>query len=413
LNILLAKPAFARLLQSDVYLTYPLGLMGVASTLKRAGHEVQIWHDDVSNPEPMPTGGSHLLGQASMSDSEQPVRAFAEALDAVQPDVVGVGYGTVDSTQARLMGLECRRRGIRSVAGGIHPSLMPDDERMVFDAVVIGEGDHPDAVHVFDDSNCPGGQFRIEDGADIPIADRDCVIGGGRYSSFLRGMVQTQRGCPYHCAFCSAPDVFGRKVRMRDPGMVREEVESLGATDGRIIDDSFGVVKAHGLAVCAELEKVDYNWVCDMALKDVDEEMLDALHRAGCKQINIGVESATDRWRELSGKQVTPKKVKAVMDAALARDVGVVLYFMIGWPGETSDELFATIRIAKLMKDLGAKPHISIATPYPGTALWDMCDMDEPDGWGSFMHQSADMGLADVSEDEWGNAVAEANTING
>lgn len=416
MNILLVKPPFARLLQSDAYLTYPLGLMGVAAVLRAAGHDVTIYHDDVSNLDPIPRGHSRL-GEVTYSHEqlEKSMGVFTHVLDGIRPDVVGVSYTTSDVVAARMIAAECRNRGIRTVAGGIHPSLCPDDEMEFFDVVVAGEGDHPIVECMFDEKqyNPLNEPYYVLTPSTFSVADRDCVIWGEHYSPYLRGMIQTQRGCPYHCSFCAAPTVFGTKVRTRDPGAVREEVESLGVTSGRIIDDSFGVVKSHSLAVCHELEKVNYSWVCDMAVRDVDEELLDAMVAAGCGQINLGVESASEKWRALSGKHVDAWTVRDAMAIASARGVAVVLYFMIGWPGETSEELGATLAVAQSLKDEGAKPHISIVTPYPGTKLWDMCDVADRGDWSSFMHQSRDMGFADVPPDVWAQALQTATRING
>jgi len=412
MNILLAKPPFARLLGSTIYATYPLGLMGVASMLKAAGHDVSLYHDDVSNPAPIPRGDAKL-GQVSYSAAalDDAIAVFSRTLDDMAPDVVGISYTTSDVDAARRMSAECRDRGIRTVAGGVHPSLLPDVEDEFFDCIVVGEGD-VGGDWAFDANSSIRYTPTIPDGHDIPTADRDCVIGGERYTSFLRGMVQTQRGCPYSCAFCAAPTVFGTKVRTRDPGAVREEVESLGVPTGRIIDDSFAVVREHGLRICEELSKVNFSWVCDMAVRDVDAELLDAMAGAGCTQINVGLESAARYWRRLSGKDATLRGANEVLTMAQARCVGVVVYFMIGWPGETQQDLFDTLFMARDLKDRGAIPCISIVTPYPGTKLWDMCDIDERMSWGEFMHQSGAMGFADVTSDVWAEALAIANKLN-
>lgn len=411
-RVLLVKPPFARLLQSDVYLTLPLGAMYVAAMLRDRGHEVRIWHDDVSNTDPIPRAGVRVGPMEFASIDYSTYEPLQKVLDEWRPEVVGISYCTVDAEAAHAIASEVRRRGIRTVGGGIHPSLLPDDELEWFDAVVIGEGDQPHAAAAFEKDT--RGVFFVQpkENLDDLRPARDAVIHGSRYSPFLRGMVQTQRGCPYNCGYCAAPKVFGRRVRTRDPGLVREEVECLDTERGRIIDDSFAVKRKHGMAICRELAKTNYRWVCDIALQDIDEELLAAMAEAGCQQVNIGIESAVERWQDVSGKFIAPGRPEAVAAMCQRENVGMVAYFIIGYPGETFDELQQTLRYAEHLKGLGAHPCISVLTPYPGTRIWDMV-APQLDGkpWTDFIHQSSAMGFADCTEDQWASVLEEANRV--
>ena len=414
MRILLMKPPFARLLSNNVYAVYPLGLMYVAGMLKQRGHEVVGFHDDVSNITPIPRKSAHFQNMHVPLPSEEILQPLIKVMDDFQPDVVGVSYCTADRGSAHAVAELVKQRGIRTVAGGVHPSLLPEDAATVFDAVVIGEGDDQLAASVFEYHDVYQVKVPAIANLDNIMPDREGVIGWQNYTTFLRGMVQTQRGCPYNCGFCAAPKVFGRRVRMRDPGLVREEVESLGVTEGRIIDDSFGVNRKHGLAVCRELAKTDYTWVCDVALQDVDDERIDAWVEGGCTCINIGIESAVERWQELSGKRIKPGYPEKVCRDAKSKGLNVVYYFMIGYPGETYSELKQTLAYAKHLKDLGAKPCISIMTPYPMTEIWKMVHGSETEwDWSSFIHQSDRMGFADCTVDQWQEVIMEANKVNG
>ena len=412
-RILLVRPPFSRLIGNAVYNTYPLGVLLTAAMLKGRGHEVVIFHDDVSNPAPIPSVPPDFRDIDIPSPDLGCIAPLRLVVKDFQPDVVGLGYCTSDRDSARTVAVRLREMGVkRLVAGGVHPSLLPDAELGLFDAVVVGEGDSPAAAEAFETNRvecftCPP----VTD-LDLVVADRASVIGHKRYPPFLRGMVQTQRGCPYNCGFCAAPKVFGTKVRRRDPVKVRKEVESLGVTQGRIIDDSFGVHREHGLAVCRELEKVDYRWVCDVALQDIDDERIEHWLRAGCYQINVGIESAVERWQKLSGKHVPEGLPEDVLGRCRGRGLGVVFYFLMGYPGETTDEIEQTLAYVRKLKGLGAKPCISIVTPYPETRLWDLVKHEPGDGYHSFLHQSSRMGFADCTRDEWAKFVVEANNIN-
>lgn len=413
MRIMLAKPPFARLLGSTTYRTYPLGLMYTATMLHERGHEVIIYHDDVSNPAPLPDGRV-VLGEMQVAPlTDEVCVPFAAALERYQPDVVGVSYTTADRQAAHQFAKMAKHRGIRTVAGGVHPSLCAAGELAtgVFDALVMGEGDDERAAHAFEGEITEivcGRQEHL----DRYLPARDEVV-GAKYPDFLRGHIATQRGCPYACAYCAAPTVFGTKVRRRDPQAVRAEVDALGVAHGRIIDDSFGVVRAHGLAVCAALAGSGYRWICDIALQNVDEEMAEALVAGGCERACMGVESASPRWRELSGKKVAEGEVEAAV--ALLRDKGVgsvVCYFMLGFPGETLAEMQATLAWGRMLKAQGAEVCVSLVTLYPGTKLLELAAPEQRPRWNAgLLHQSGKARYGDVTEREWRNIIEEARQI--
>lgn len=418
MKILLVKPAFARILDNTVYCTYPLGLMYVAAMLRDRGHDVKIWHDDVSNDGPINSHSAWFQPIRSMEPGPEIMGPLVWEMESWQPEVVGVSYTTIDRLGAHAIAHAANKLGIRTVAGGIHPSLLPEEEVEPvgpFDAVVVGEGD-ADIVASSFAGNAYVTNARADD-LDHYLPARDAVINHERYHPYLRGMIQTQRGCPYNCGYCAAPSVFGRKVRTRDPQKVVAEIESIGVKNGRIIDDSFFVVKQHGRDLCNELERANmgYTWVCDIAMQDATEDALEHMARAGCVAINSGIESATERWRELSGKHIVQGQPESLLQRANGRGISVHYYFMVGFPGETYTEMHATLDMAERLKDMGAVPCISIVTPYPKTRLWDLAcdvaDLHDPD-WSVFIHQNSSVKLADCTSDEWDRVVQRGNEIN-
>lgn len=412
MKILLAKPPFARLLGSQTYRTYPLGPMYVAAMLQERGHEVRIYQDDVSNPAPLPHRPVRLGEMTVAAPWDVVCAPFAQVLDSWQPDVVGISYTTVDWVAAHTFAKMARRRGIRTVAGGIHASLRPTDEAEVFDAVVVGDGDTPACASVFEGDDCDIVTAAVDD-LDRYLPARTAVIGHEKYPPFLVGHIATQRGCPYACAYCAAPSVFGTKVRRRRPEAVRAEVDALGVTEGRIVDDSFGVVRDHGLGVCAALAGSGFGWICDIALQNVDVEMAEALVAGGCVKACMGVESATPRIRELSGKHLQEGTPHATL--ALLQDKGlrqVVFYLMVGFPNETAAEMRATLAWGRRLKAEGAEICLSLLTPYPGTKLWGMVPEEKRPRWNEgLLHQSGKQMYGDVTRTEWEAVIEEARGL--
>lgn len=205
MKVLLAKGPLARLLGSDVYSLYPLGLMYVAAMLEQRGHEVVIYHDDVSNLQPIPSNPARFKPMSVPLPSEEMLQPFVSVLNGFRPDVVGVSYCTADRGSAHAIATLAKQRGIRTVAGGVHPSLLPVDALSLFDAAVVGEGDNPFAASAFETEDTDYLVVPPVENLDAIMPNRNAVIGGERYASFLRGMVHTQRGCPYRKANQSAP----------------------------------------------------------------------------------------------------------------------------------------------------------------------------------------------------------------
>jgi anaerobic magnesium-protoporphyrin IX monomethyl ester cyclase len=421
-RILLAKPPFARLLGSRTYCTYALGPMMVAAMLQERGHEVAIFHDDVSNETPLPNGPV-VLGEMNVAPLTDEICApFVAVLDKFKPDVVGISYTTADSAAAHQYAKMAKHRGIRVVGGGMHVSLSNAQEQGVpismgllhlFDALVMGEGDCEQAAEAFE-STALGFAIRTrQDDLDRYLPARTSVIGHEKYPDFLRGHIFTQRGCPYACAYCAAPAVFGTKVRTRDPAKVRAEVDALGVKHGRIIDDSFGVDRKHGLAVCAALAGSGFQWICDTALQQVDEEFAEALAAGGCEAVCMGVESATAGIQKLSGKRVTLDEAKAALLLLKRKGIGrVVFYLMLGFPGERVSQMRDTLQWARTLRGLGAEPCISLVTPYPGTRLFEMIPEPQRPAWNAgLLHQSGKARFGDVTESEWRCVIEEAKKI--
>jgi anaerobic magnesium-protoporphyrin IX monomethyl ester cyclase len=194
---------------------------------------------------------------------------------------------------------------------------------------------------------------------------------------------------------------------------VRAEVDALGVKHGRIIDDSFGVDRKHGLAVCAALAGSGFQWICDTALQQVDEEFAEALAAGGCEAVCMGVESATAGIQKLSGKRVTLDEAKAALLLLKRKGIGrVVFYLMLGFPGETVAQMRDTLAWARELKALGAEPCISLLTPYPGTRLWEMIPAEKRPHWNAgLLHQSGKARFGDVTESEWRCVIEEARKI--
>jgi anaerobic magnesium-protoporphyrin IX monomethyl ester cyclase len=184
------------------------------------------------------------------------------------------------------------------------------------------------------------------------------------------------RGCPAACTFCSN-NVTGRRFRYRSARGIAEEIGALRARTRfdafSFFDDSFAVGRRRMLELCAELSRLQprVQWTCTAHPAHLDPDILEAMQRAGCRGVDIGMESADPEMLLRIGKGVTVERVLDVL--GWARDLGLhcMLNLMFGWPDETLDELRTTVefidRAAPLAAAFNAR---GVLVPYPGTGIY-------------------------------------------
>jgi radical SAM superfamily enzyme YgiQ (UPF0313 family) len=184
--------------------------------------------------------------------------------------------------------------------------------------------------------------------------------------------VLTSRGCPYHCTFCTQHLYYGRTVRRRPPEQIAAEVQGLqtafGVRDFFLWSECFSADRAHALAVCGELSGIPgIAWVATTRVDCVDPELLQAMRRAGCWLIALGIESGSQAILDRVHKQHTV--VDSVRAVRWAREAGlfVVGHFIFGLPGEDDETAQATLDLALELPLNFAQFYC--AAPYPGTAL--------------------------------------------
>jgi anaerobic magnesium-protoporphyrin IX monomethyl ester cyclase len=188
--------------------------------------------------------------------------------------------------------------------------------------------------------------------------------------------VMTSRGCVFWCDFCTAVRMFGRRYRMRSPKNVGDELEFLHKTYGAhqftFYDDAFTVDQQRTAEICEEIKKrkLKIEWDCETRVDMVTKELLLKMKQAGCMAVWFGVESGAQNVLDAMKKGIsTAQTIRAFK---WAKEVGLmtVAGVVFGFPGETKETIWETI---KFIERIG--PHdvgYYIATPYPGTPLYDL-----------------------------------------
>jgi radical SAM superfamily enzyme YgiQ (UPF0313 family) len=331
--------------------------------------------------------------------------------DDIQPgDVVGVSIHTGNAHRGYEIGQQARSRGAWVVYGGIHATLYPEEARAhgVAHAVVKGDGEmvwptvlaHCAAgtpLEVYDGGRLPGGSFRAGRWDLLPE------------DGYMWGSVQTLRGCPKHCSFCSVWRTDGQQPRARIASDVVDEIRELRRRGFRFVllaDDNFYPVTKTDLAMAArrsdptslrELEAIrrdrfelmaqlstlppDMVFYTQITMEAAeDPEFLDAMHKARIRGALVGVESVTKEGLKSVYKDFNLAGDALVKQLQIFRKHGVhvLASFIFGLPTDTPETFAATASLAQAANVSFAQ--FVLLTPFPGTIDFQKWEesLDEP-----------------------------------
>lgn len=299
-------------------------------------------------------------------------------------DLVALSAKTSCVTHAYEVAAEFRKRGVPVVLGGIHASLRPEEALEHVDYVVIGEAEKtwPRFVEAFRRGKAPrrtdSEGFAPMSEIPLPILDGHGISAG----DFLFHQIQTTRGCPFMCRFCSVPDISGNTFRFKPVEKVVEEIKKLpksGFLKDRIkalyfVDDNFiskvkytkDLLKALiPLHQSGELRE----WSAETTLNVArDEELLDLFAAAGCSTLIIGFESISEATLLAMDKKVNfCLSYQESIERIHQRGMSIVGNFIVGFDTDTLSVFRDTLKFINDNNIL--YPFFSILTPMPGTQL--------------------------------------------
>jgi radical SAM superfamily enzyme YgiQ (UPF0313 family) len=294
-----------------------------------------------------------------------------------RPDLVGITAFTSQANRAYELAAEFRRRGLPVVRGGIHATTCSDEAVRHVDSVVTGEAESVWA-HVLADLR-RGDLKRLYAGehvdlADVPPARHDLLPSG-----YAIGAIQTTRGCPLNCSFCSVTSFNGSRYRHRPIQAVVEEFKSIREKRVLIVDDNLIGTRPEHIARAKDLfralirAKARKEWICQATINLADDEDLLALAaKAGCRGVFIGFESPTAAGLAEVGKKFNLAKdrdFRASVRRIQRHGILVAGSFIMGLD---ADEQGIGRRIAEAASLYGLDFLDTLfLTPLPGTRLWD------------------------------------------
>jgi radical SAM superfamily enzyme YgiQ (UPF0313 family) len=293
-----------------------------------------------------------------------------------RPDLVGITAFTSQAPRAYEIAAKFRAAKVPVVMGGIHASMCPEEASGYVDALVKGEAENVWRT-VLEDARSGALQERYEGGlADLkesPPARHDLLTTG-----YAFGAIQTTRGCPLNCHFCSVSTFNGQHYRHRDIDAVVREMALIGQRHVLIVDDNLigtrpeHVARAKDLMRALIAARLKKRWICQATINFADdEELLELAHRAGCLGVFIGFESPSKDGLEEIGKRyniVKGKDLRGSVARIHRHGIGVVGSYIMGLDCDLPG-------IGRQIADAARECDIDLLnvvflTPLPGTPLW-------------------------------------------
>ena len=195
------------------------------------------------------------------------------------------------------------------------------------------------------------------------------------YTSELE--INTSRGCPFKCIFCSVPNIMGKKVRYRSIENVINELRHFyeqGVRNFQFGDDNFLVNRRRVTRLFEAIEAANFEGLtlrCGQGVRAdlINRELLELMYRVGFRHLGIGVESAVDEVLEMVIKGTNAATIERGVSLAVELGFDVSLLFVIGTPGETLAHVKRSIEFAERYPVM--KAHFFSLVPFPGTPLYD------------------------------------------
>jgi radical SAM superfamily enzyme YgiQ (UPF0313 family) len=331
---------------------------------KRADEYVHTWQ-----MEPLP-----MATLAGITPDWVEVAFYDERVEPIdfddRTDLVGIAVETYTAKRAYEIAAEYRRRGVRTILGGYQVMLVPDEAQRYADSILVGYAE-PLWEQVLEDAARGGLQRRYVQNRAQPYAfglPRRDIFGGKRY--FKLSCVETGRGCPLHCNFCSIAAVTGSTFTPRPTESIVEELRTLGRRPVFFVDDNFVSNIKRTRELCEALIPLKLNWVGQGTLAMArDEELLALMAASGCRGMLIGFESLKRETLLAMDKKINTVmgEYEELIDRVHRHGISIYGTFIFGYDTESAKEAMETVETAiRLGVGMGAFNHL---LPFPGTPL--------------------------------------------
>lgn len=337
---------------------YPIGLSYIATAL--AGHDVKV---------------------IDLNMHESPFNELRKKMTSFDPDIVGVSLRNIDTVEIRdiffyFKTLEPTVRLIKEMnpstkvlVGGSGFSMFAREimnkiPQIDFGVYLEGEESTPELIENLNKPETVKGIFfrkgdkvvftgnrRLPDMKRLPPPHRHFVdVRSYERPVFTNIGIQTKRGCPLACAYCSYPSLNGRQVRARSAGQVADEIERLRREYSirrfMFVDSVFNVPNRHAEGICREMirRRLDVEWSAYFNIRGFSQELLSLAIEAGCKNFSFSPDAVTDRSLKALGKGITEKDISTVIRMFLkTKGVRIEFHVFCTPPGQTFTGILKTL----------------------------------------------------------------------
>ncbi|WP_243689329.1 B12-binding domain-containing radical SAM protein [Geotalea toluenoxydans] len=296
--------------------------------------------------------------------------ATPEAIDKIQCDLASISILTPTAVPGYRIADALRTRGIKVVFGGIHASSMPEEAKSHGDAVVIGEAESawPQVLRDF-----RAGQLKpFYRGEQLPLNDLPTPLYGKLGGGHQFRVINTSRGCPYNCTFCSVKPFFGASIRfrpiedvVRDVCAIPEKMYING--DENIWWEGF---EQRAIDLFTALKGSKKKWMGFGSLRPVlspsGSRMLNAARESGMLTAWVGWDAMTDEAQGIWSQRQNRCRPREGCPYLKDHGIDVSLFYMLGAREDSIDDFKRSV---ELCDRLGVSMHPSLVVPYPGTEL--------------------------------------------
>ena len=361
----------------------PLGLACVAEAVKNAGHEIKLI-------DLMDECDCNLVLQGGINE--------------FQPEIIGISVRNIDdqcmeNTRFLLDSVkeivsECRRSiDAPVILGGAGYSIFPKSalEYLGADMGIQGEGESAFVTllemlkYKGDLSTIPGlylsghdihRKVRNEDDLDefsLPLLNSHQLALTSSQKQNLWIPFQTRRGCPLNCSYCSTETIEGMNIRKHSPGVVVEAISKhveAGFDQFFFVDNIFNLPLSYAKELCTQITKAELNisWRCILYPWLVDEELIEKMTEAGCKEVSMGFDSGSETILRAMNKRFLPEDVRRISEILKRYNIRRMGFLLLGGPGESKKTVEESLAFADSL-DLEAMKITMGIRIYPHTDL--------------------------------------------
>jgi radical SAM superfamily enzyme YgiQ (UPF0313 family) len=342
--------------------------------------------------------------------------AIKEVIEDFNPDLIGLSLRNIDNQsyfdpysflpEIKHIVQICRETSsAKIVLGGPGFSTFPESslQYLKADLGIIGEGEETFNQLLLkikeqeDYKNLAGLLIReqgkiisnppqfIKDFDNLKIPDRT-FFNNQRYAQEVGtahipggANIQSKRGCPFKCIYCSVPNIEGRSVRLRSPKKVVDELEiirkELGIQRIFFVDALFNCPIEHAESICEEIIKrgLDIHWHATLTPLLITERLIRLMKKAGCSEITLGIESGSSKMLKNLGKNYTVENIKQSFKYCKDFEITNFCYLLLGGPGEDKKTIEESISFTERIQTDFVNLTIGIRI-CPGCRLADIAE---------------------------------------